>query len=314
MIIMEPSLSLDDHRTARADALAQAGNDERARRDAERRVDNLTVLLAAAEQRAQAEMMAEEQARERVGIEAQARRLAIEKARAEQAAEAALRSRLETEELACAEARRKEQALAELAAASAARAKREAQGKALVEEKIAAERAALVAAHERLKSEQSAEILALARVAAELEAARVATQRLAMEREANAAAEARHLAEAEARAAQEARAVAEQALAAELGASPETSAIPAQAGSRKLQSDTKLPDSGLHRNDDKSRIAGRAGWTGKKIGLLAAACIAVGVLAGSWLGMSLSAKPALSGEGQLRLDTRLTQPAPVRAP
>lgn len=312
MTIMEPSLSLDDHRTAQANALAQAGNDERARRDAERRVDNLTVLLAAAEQRAQAEMMAEEQARERVGIEAQARRLAIEKARAEQAAEAALRARLETEELACAEARRKEQALAELAAASAARAKREAQGKALVEEKIAAERAALVAAHERLKSEQSAEILALARAAAEQEVTRVATQRLAMEREANAAAEARHLAEAEAQAAQEARAAAEQALAAEIGETP---------GDEK---ETGGKENGVRHHLHESRNANQApfspissssgGWSGRKIGLLAAGCIAVGVLTGSWLGMSLSTKPALSGEGQLRLDTRLTQPAPVRAP
>ncbi|MDO8959455.1 MAG: hypothetical protein Q7U85_06965 [Rhodocyclaceae bacterium] len=296
---MEPSPSLDDHRTAQADALAQAGFDERARRDAERRVDNLTVLLAAAEQRAQAEMMAEEQARERVGIEAQARRLAIEKARAEQAAEAALRARLETEEIACAEARRKEQALVELAAASAARARREAQGKELAQEKIAAERAALVAAHERLKSEQSAEILALARVAAEQEVTRVATQRLAMEREANAAAEARHLAEAEAQAALEARVVAEQALEAEIG---------------DTEKGARLE---LHETCNSNQApfsSGSGGWSGKKIGLLAAGCIAVGVLAGSWLGVSLSARPALSGDGQLRLDTRLTQPASVREP
>ncbi|MDI6748182.1 MAG: hypothetical protein QMD17_13675 [Rhodocyclaceae bacterium] len=311
---MASSSTLDDHRTAQAEALAQAGSDERARREAELRADQLTVLLNAAEQRAQAEMMAEEQARERVGIEAQTRRLAIEQARAEQAAEAALRTRLETEELACAEARRKEQAMAELAAASAARAKREAYGKELAEETIAAERAALLAAHERLKSEQSAEILALARVAAEQEAARVATQRLALEREARVAAEARQQAEAEAQAAVQERTAAEQALAAEIEEKQEKGArleLNEPYGSNQIPF-SRPPDSSLRLNGGETQTSGRGGWSGKRIGLLAAACIAAGILAGGWFGMSLSAKPVLSGDGQLRLDTRLTQPSPAR--
>jgi hypothetical protein len=308
---MASSSTLDDHRTAQAEALAQAGSDERARREAELRADQLTVLLNAAEQRAQAEMMAEEQARERVGIEAQTRRLAIEQARAEQAAEAALRTRLETEELACAEARRKEQAMAELAAASAARAKREAYGKELAEETIAAERAALLAAHERLKSEQSAEILALARVAAEQEAARVATQRLALEREARAAAEARQQAEAEAQAAVQERTAAEQALAAEIEEKGARLELNEPYDSNQIPF-SRPPDSSLRRNGGETQTSGRGGWSGKRIGLLAAACIAAGILAGGWFGMSLSAKPVLSGDGQLRLDTRLTQPSPAR--
>ena len=84
---MNQPITLDEHRTAQADALARAGADERARVEAERHGDALNDLLDAAEQRAQAEQLAREQALARASAEAQARRLAIEKARFEQAAE-----------------------------------------------------------------------------------------------------------------------------------------------------------------------------------------------------------------------------------
>lgn len=277
---MKPALSLDDHRTAQADALAHAGADEQGYREAGRRTEELAELLDAATQRAQAEALAEEQARARVAAEARARRLAIEKARAEQAAEVALRARLETEELACAEARRKEQALVDLATASAARVKRETEIDMRIREKLAAERAALEAAHARIQSEQTAETLALARVAIEQEAARIAALRLAAEQDAALATAAHHLAATEAAVAQQEREAIERALADLAAARPPR---------------TTAHTTGLSRG---------------QIGLLMAACLAIGALAGGWIGANGTARSDAGGGsgGQLKLETRLAQP------
>ena len=282
---MNPSLTLDDHRTAQADALAHAGADERARREAERREVELTALIDAAEQRTQAERLAAEQAEARATNEAQVRRLAIEKARAEQEAEAALRAHHEAAEHACAEARRKEQALADLAAASAARAKREADILALEKEKVAAERAAIAAAQERIQSEQMAESLALTRVATEQETARLAAQRLVVDQELAAATRAREQAEAEARTAKEAR----QAIAGGfkepvLSSREQTIPIPAV----------------QHAPAPPKRIFN---W---RAVLLAIVCLAIGIWVGKFVGAEFPAQPVPTGNGQLKLDTRLT--------
>lgn len=295
---MKPALSLDDHRTAQADALAHAGADEQGYREAGRRTEELAELLDAATQRAQAEALAEEQARVRVAAEARARRLAIEKARAEQAAEVALRARLETEELACAEARRKEQALVDLATASAARVKRETEIDMRIREKLAAERAALEAAHARIQSEQTAETLALARVAIEQEAARIAALRLAAEQDAALATAAHHLAATEAATAQQEREAIERALADLAAARPPPAAAPvfgSLPGGTGRTPRTTAHTTGLSRG---------------QIGLLMAACLAIGALAGGWIGANGTARsdPGGGSGGQLKLETRLAQP------
>ena len=68
---MNPSQTLDEHRAAQAEALAHAGADERANFEARRREIELEKLLAAAEQRTQAERLAAEQAQARAANEAQ---------------------------------------------------------------------------------------------------------------------------------------------------------------------------------------------------------------------------------------------------
>lgn len=287
-MIMNPTMVLDDYRAAQADALARAGGDERASTEAVRRSAELEKLLAAAEQREQAERLAAEQADARTANEAQVRRLAIEKARAEQAAEAALRARLEAERRLCAEAQRKEQALADLAAASAARAKREAEFVALEKEKAAAERAALHAAQQRVRDEQAAEMLALAKAAAAQEAARLATQRLAAEREALNAAAAREQAEAGARAAQQSREAAEAELA---EMAKRLAAIPPVTGMPDRVEALRAPPAAFSARR-------RFRW----MALLATGCLAAGVLAGFWFAASSGPEDI----PQLQLDYRLS--------
>jgi len=155
---MNPSLVLDEHRTARAEALARAGADQQACETAVQREAELAALIDAAENRAQAERLAAEQAQARAANEAQVRRLAIEKARAEQAAEAALK--------AAQERIRSEQAAETLALAKLAAEQETAR---VLAERLAAEREAAAAATSRRQVE--AELEAARRERAEAEAA-----------------------------------------------------------------------------------------------------------------------------------------------
>lgn len=183
--------SLDAERDAAAAALARAGADERARRDADQRLSTDQELLAAMQRRLAAEELATLQAQKRAKAETEAEAIAAERAHTERLLEMAARTRVEAEERALADAKRREFAAAGLEQAAQARLQREKQAEALARERAETDRNAANLAHEKMLAEQAMEATLLARAAAERDAAQQAGRKKVTEQAAVVAQEGR---------------------------------------------------------------------------------------------------------------------------